>query len=58
MDNTMAAYEKMSINDLRALIIRLRAAQSNPRLNETNRANIDYWIIAALDAMNVARGIA
>lgn len=53
----MAAYERMSINDLRSLIIRLRSAQSNPRLNKTNYANLDKWIVAALDAMNVARGL-
>lgn len=52
----MAAYEKMSINDLRALIIRLRSAQQSPTINERNRANISTWIVAALDQMNVARG--
>ncbi len=54
----MATYERMSINDLRALIIRLRIAQQSPRINATNRDNINTWIIAALDQMNVARGIA
>lgn len=54
----MAAYGKMSINDLRALIIRLRIAQQNPRINSVNAANISTWIVAALDAINVARGIA
>lgn len=52
----MAKYETLSINDLRALIIRLRISQQNPRINARNRANLDKWIIAALDAMNVARG--
>lgn len=53
----MSKYETLSINDLRSLIIRLRSAQSNPRINATNRASIDKWIVAALDAMNVARGL-
>ncbi len=52
----MAAYERMSINDLRSLIIRLRIAQQNPRINQNNRDHINAWIVAALDAMNVARG--
>lgn len=52
----MTAYRTMSINDLRALIVRLRAAQQDPRLNETNRDNINTWIVAALDQMEIARG--